>query len=286
MSDYLDPQNEELLKDFFLEAEAQVEALERNILVLENDPGDSDSVDEIFRAAHTLKGGAATVEMPELTEFTHLIEDVLDRIRDGELSVDEGITNVLLESIDIVKAMLLKRSSGEVYSDDFSATTGRLSALLRRELEQEAVDLEASPSKAASGQGGLSEYELLELRENADSGASLLCVSVDFDEANPMNTVGPIQVYAVLKEFGKILRTKPEFESLYDDVYHPTVDFWLETEASEDELEKCCTIGDVTTGVRITRLEDSAGEAPAEEALDAVPPAQQPEEPEQEDQPE
>ncbi|WP_333760334.1 Hpt domain-containing protein, partial [Treponema paraluiscuniculi] len=62
MSDYLDAGNEELLKDFFSEAEQQVEQLESNILVIEQDPTNRDAVDEIFRAAHTLKGGAATVE--------------------------------------------------------------------------------------------------------------------------------------------------------------------------------------------------------------------------------
>ena len=61
MSDYLDANNEELLKDFFAEAEQQVETLESNILVIENDPSNHDAIDEIFRAAHTLKGGSATV---------------------------------------------------------------------------------------------------------------------------------------------------------------------------------------------------------------------------------
>ena len=78
MSDYLDPNNEELLKDFFAEAEQQVEQLESNILVIENDPTNHEAIDEIFRAAHTLKGGSATVEMNELSHFTHTVEDVLD----------------------------------------------------------------------------------------------------------------------------------------------------------------------------------------------------------------
>ncbi len=81
MSDYLDPNNEELLKDFFSEALMQVEAMEQNILALEDDPGDQDAIDEIFRAAHTLKGGAATVQMNELSSFTHLLEDLLDDLR-------------------------------------------------------------------------------------------------------------------------------------------------------------------------------------------------------------
>ena len=53
MSDYLDPNNEELLKDFFAEAEQQVETLESNILIIESDPSNRESVDEIFSAAHT-----------------------------------------------------------------------------------------------------------------------------------------------------------------------------------------------------------------------------------------
>ncbi|MFC2603382.1 MAG: Hpt domain-containing protein, partial [Treponema sp.] len=90
MSDYLDPNNEELLKDFFAEAEQQVDTLESNILVVENDPTNHEAIDEIFRAAHTLKGGSATVEMTELAEFTHKVEDVLDEIRSDRLHIDEG----------------------------------------------------------------------------------------------------------------------------------------------------------------------------------------------------
>ena len=106
MSDYLDPNNEELLKDFFSEANMQVDTLEQNILVLENESGNRDAVDEIFRAAHTLKGGAATVEMMELSHFTHLVEDVLDAIRSDQVTVNEEVVDTLLAAIDIIKAML------------------------------------------------------------------------------------------------------------------------------------------------------------------------------------
>ena len=71
MSDFLDANNEELLKDFFSEAEQMVDNLESNILAIENDPSNHDAIDEIFRAAHTLKGNSATVEMSEITEFAH-----------------------------------------------------------------------------------------------------------------------------------------------------------------------------------------------------------------------
>ena len=120
MSDYLDPNNEELLKDFFAEAEQQVETLESNVLVIENDPTNHDAIDEIFRAAHTLKGGSATVEMNELSGFTHKVEDVLDEIRSDRLEVSESVVDILLTSIDVIKAMMEARKDGEVYGEDIS----------------------------------------------------------------------------------------------------------------------------------------------------------------------
>jgi len=116
MSDYLDPNNEELLKDFFAEAEQQVDNLESNVLVIENDPTNHEAIDEIFRAAHTLKGGSATVEMNEIASFTHSIEDMLDEIRSDKLKVTEPVIDVLLNSIDVIKAMLEARTNGSVYS--------------------------------------------------------------------------------------------------------------------------------------------------------------------------
>ena len=126
MSDYLDPNNEELLKDFFAEAEQQVEQLESNILVIENDPSNHEAIDEIFRAAHTLKGGSATVEMMELSHFTHTVEDVLDEIRSDRLTVDEDVIDLLLTSIDVIKAMLESRQNGEVYEEDIEQIVNKL----------------------------------------------------------------------------------------------------------------------------------------------------------------
>ena len=130
MSDYLDANNEELQKDFFSEAEQQVENLESNILVIENDPTNHEAIDEIVRAAHTLKGGSATVEMNELSAFTHAVEDLLDEIRSDKVSVTEDVVDVLLSSIDIIKAMLEARSNGSVYEDDVEPIKAKLKSFI------------------------------------------------------------------------------------------------------------------------------------------------------------
>ncbi|MDR2404180.1 MAG: chemotaxis protein CheA [Spirochaetaceae bacterium] len=272
MSDYLDPNNEELLKDFFSEAQMQVDTLEQNILVLENEGGNRDAVDEIFRAAHTLKGGAATVEMMELSHFTHLVEDVLDAIRSDQVTINEDVVDTLLAAIDIIKAMIAQRMDGSVYQENTSKIEERLSALLpegssRKKGASRAASQPkpqsapaAAPSPAASpvpaaGQTTLSEYELLELKESVESGMSIYQISVRFDEGSLMNTVGGIQVYAALKGIGTVLRTVPEFERLYEDVFFPSVDYYFATKKSPEELLPYVVIPDVSLSADIKSID-------------------------------
>lgn len=270
MSDYLDPNNEELLKDFFSEAQLQVDVLEQNILVLENDPANRDAVDEIFRAAHTLKGGAATVEMRELAGFTHLVEDVLDEIRNGSLTAGEDVVDGLLTSIDVIKAMLEARSGGRVYTE----STVELEATLRTFLPESSKPAAASSKKsvkpakapAAASRGGqasgigLSEYDLLELKEAAGK-RNVYRVTVEFDERNPMNTVGGIQVFALLKTIGQVLKTVPEFEKLYEDNFFPKVDYYVASGEQVSRIEEKVTIPDVTTGSSVNLIIDTSSGA-------------------------
>jgi two-component system chemotaxis sensor kinase CheA len=289
MSDYLDPNNEELLKDFFSEAQMQVDTLEQNILVLENEGGNKDSVDEIFRAAHTLKGGSATVEMMELSHFTHLVEDVLDAIRSDQLGVNEDVVDTLLSAIDVIKAMLGKRMEGAVYQEDTSAIEGRLSALLPEGAKSKkgsaaaakaAVKPAAPPPPAAApaappaaggpSAGTLNESDLRELRESVDGGMPIYKVSVQFDQNSLMNTVGGIQVYAALKGDGMVLRTTPDFEALYEDNFFPVVDYYYATTKGVDDIRKYVLIPDVTLGVTIT---DISQISPAPQPVVAAPAA-------------
>jgi len=263
MSDYLDPNNEELLKDFFAEAEMQVEALEQNILVLEQDTSNADAIDEIFRAAHTLKGAAATVQMSELTEFTHLMEDVLDDLRGGKLKSSGEITDILLEAIDVIKAMLSSRAAGKVYDKNITAIKTRLEQLLHGVAHKAAASVKVKVAKETVADPGkvkkanalaLSEYELLELRDAAE-GKPVFEIKVFFNKDNPMNSVGGIQVFAALKDLGNVLKTIPDFDHLYEDVYHPVVIYYITSDRNEVAMKQAVSISDVTTGADVMAVE-------------------------------
>jgi len=271
MSDYLDPNNEELLKDFFSEADQQVEILEQNILVLENDPGNHDAVDEIFRAAHTLKGAAATVQMTDLSSFTHLVEDVLDEIRGKTITVTENVVDILLESIDIIKTMLQAKASGAPFENDISKNKDDLSSLLPEhgKGEKKRVQAKQAPRHTeqkppvrpieAQDHTGLSEYDLLELREAAKSGETIYLVSVSFNEDNLMNSVGGIQVFAALKSIGSVLKTIPEFEQLYEDQFFPQVSYYVSTTVDPATISKRLVIPDVVIETKVTKIQDASG---------------------------
>lgn len=282
MSDYLDPNNQELLKDFFSEARSQVDALERNILVLENDPANRDAVDEIFRAAHTLKGGAGTVEMAELAQFTHVVEDLLDAIRSDAVKVTETVIDALLAGIDIVKAMLDARADGSVFSGSAETERERLIALIpgraSAKQPQKASPAVKAPTAPKAAAPGLTEYEILEMREAAGTDRVIYMVTVDFDESNVMNTVGPIHTFAALRDVGTVLKTVPDFERLYEDVFNPTVKYFVASAKSSEELTHIATIPDVVISVNVSELSiDGAIAHPpsAEQAKQATPhPAQ------------
>jgi len=285
MSDYLDPNNEELLKDFFSEAQMQVDTLEQNVLVLENEGANKDAVDEIFRAAHTLKGGSATVEMMELSHFTHLVEDVFDAIRSDQVAVDEDVVDILLQAIDVIKAMLDKRMDGSVYKEDTSAIEGKLRALLGSKKKGAApaapkaapalVARTPAPAPAAPvarpGQG-LSENELAELRDSVDGGIPIYRVSVNFDENSMMKTVSGIQVYAVLKSSGTVLKTVPDFEQLYADNFFPVVDYYIASNEDPQKLKKSVILPDVSLNAQVTDISRLSVEPdkPAPRAAPAV----------------
>lgn len=291
MSDYLDPNNEELLKDFFAEAEQQVEQLESNILVIENDPTNHEAIDEIFRAAHTLKGGSATVEMMELSHFTHTVEDVLDEIRSDRLKVDEDVVDILLNSIDVIKAMLEARQNGSVYEENIDDIVNKLHNYIPNKEDKKKkpaaapapkpAPVQAAPvaapvqSSSPASSGGivlpeLTEADFSELKQTCEGNQKLWCVAVKFDENNPMNTVGGIQVFAALKSVGNVLKTVPDFDALYEDQFFETVFYYLASDAEGSQIEDVAFLSDVTLITDAHELKDYTSGTSADSSVAAA----------------
>jgi two-component system chemotaxis sensor kinase CheA len=97
---------EALIDAFRTETDENLAQMEEGLLKLETSPDDAEVVNTVFRAAHTVKGGAATVGVDAVVRFSHLVEDLLDRIREKELAATPAIISLLLGCVDHLRATL------------------------------------------------------------------------------------------------------------------------------------------------------------------------------------
>lgn len=114
---------------FLSEVEDLLLLMENGLVKLEKEGFDRPSLDELFRAAHTIKGGSAMLGLSALAEATHLLEDVLDTIRAGRLGLDGGVLDVLFANLDWLSESRCRLARGEALEPN-PALVGALRALL------------------------------------------------------------------------------------------------------------------------------------------------------------
>jgi two-component system, chemotaxis family, sensor kinase CheA len=102
-----------VLETFLAEAAEHLRALEEKLVALEARSTDPDLLQEIFRAVHSLKGDAAMVGFPQMADFAHEIEDLLDAVRSGEAVVQPEIVSLLLRAVDVLRGLM----SGDAPAD-------------------------------------------------------------------------------------------------------------------------------------------------------------------------
>ena len=115
---------------FFDEARDNLDAMERGLLALEATGDSQEPLDSIFRCAHSIKGGAAAFGLADIGELTHHMESLLDGLRSRQMPPGMVMVDLLLESVDAVRALLARHQSGAAGVDDLSSRlTLRLQAM-------------------------------------------------------------------------------------------------------------------------------------------------------------
>jgi len=117
---------------FFEESFEGLEIMESELLTLDVGEGDVEIINTIFRAAHSIKGGAGTFGFMNVSEFTHVMETLLDEMRDGSREVTQFAVDSLLESVDVLRSMLeAARDKTEVDEDMVAARYAVLDNILK-----------------------------------------------------------------------------------------------------------------------------------------------------------
>ena len=103
----------EIFNEFVVEAEENLQQIEENLLELEKDPTNEELLNATFRAMHTLKGGAGFLGLTAIVEVAHAAEDVLGKLRSGELQLTPEINDAILEAVDFIRSALPRYEAGE-----------------------------------------------------------------------------------------------------------------------------------------------------------------------------
>ncbi len=226
MSDFRDDPS--ILEVFWQEADEQLMWLEQGLMRIERDGQSSEVLNDVFRAAHTLKGSSGMMGFSTVAELTHAMEELLDLLRQGKRSVDSNVVNALLSSNDCLRAMLEALKSGAANQPD---ATPAIVALKQ---------VSTSDGSAVTSGGGASGIGAL---PPLMDGAVRLHVTIAEDCLTP--TIRAFMVFNALKDKSVIIASMPD-ESATESAYAGqtiTVDCMPQT--SIDELLRSLNFSEV-----------------------------------------
>ncbi|PHS27219.1 MAG: chemotaxis protein CheA [Methylophaga sp.] len=136
---------------FFEESFEGLDAMETGLLNLDEGAADVDAINTIFRAAHSIKGGAGTFGFMAVSEFTHVMETLLDEMRNGQREVTSDSTNLLLEAVDVLREMLSAvQQKTDTDEERIADVNQRLEAMLSGEKLEVAGSVDEGTSNAAT----------------------------------------------------------------------------------------------------------------------------------------
>ena len=180
---------DEILQDFLVESFELVEKLDEDLVELESRPDDLDLLNGIFRVAHTIKGASSFLNFDVLTHLTHHMEDVLNKARHGELSITPDVMDVILESIDLMKALLDKiRDTGKDDGIDVEFVVKKLDAISSGEdlsnVEEESSQNASQESQEAQNNAE-EETSSDEIESSSESQSDSAEDEIDYENMSP-----------------------------------------------------------------------------------------------------
>ncbi|MDP2142445.1 MAG: chemotaxis protein CheA [Gammaproteobacteria bacterium] len=218
----------QFIQTFLEESFEGLDTMESLLLTLSAD--DSESIDAIFRAAHSIKGGAGTFGFGEVAHFTHGVETLLDEARAGRRLVSPEMVTLLLASVDCVRSMLVAARDGTTLDRARVAAIGR--------------DIETSlksgvGDQATSDQFAKSSAENTSRQPSAERNGWRI---VFIPEVNVMRSGNdPLRLLQALEEFGEIKVTchtagLPSFDDLNPEECYLAWEILLEADTTRDSI--------------------------------------------------
>ena len=217
----------ESLPIFVGEAQEQIEAFEQLLLQLEDDPANHELLDALFRCAHTVKGSAGIFGLHRVVAFTHHVESLLDRLRDGELGFDAELGTLLLRCNDEIRALVAAAGQPDDADDPRAGERAELVEALRALCDAPSPQAEAPVADEAPAQTHGRTWDL----------------AVRFGAETFRNGMDPLAILAYLDKLGEVTAVRhdasavPALEQLDPETCHLDVQLQLHGETTREQIE-------------------------------------------------
>ncbi len=223
------------LEIFLDETKEHLQNLNTQIMTLEQEPENADTINEIFRAAHSLKGMAGTMGYKRMQTLTHDMENVFSEVRNGTIKVRGNMIDILFQCLDALEEYLASiQETADEGTNDNEPLIKALNAILKGSdgdaaKEEKAEKKEEAPAKELEGPetsegAGWQEIKLGNteqnvIREAVSQGKSVFGLTVSVQEACILKAARSFLVFKALEELGEIIVSVPSTQDIEDEKF-------------------------------------------------------------------
>ena len=254
------------LEIFLDETAEHLQNLNTQILSLEQEPDNMDTINEIFRAAHSLKGMAGTMGYKRMQNLTHDMENVFSEVRNGNITVKASMIDVLFQCLDALEEYNTNiRENADEGTNDNEPLIKELNLILNggvddgEEDSDETVEEETVAADVTGDAGNkkwleikLGDSELNVLKEAAKQGKNVYGLTVKVQESCILKAARAFLVFKAIEENGEIIVSNPSAQDIEDEKFELDFSLVIVSDASLDQV--------LTAARSVSEIEDVIGD--------------------------
>lgn len=245
------------LELFIDETKEHLQSLNEHILELEKDPENDDTINEIFRAAHTLKGMAGTMGFARMQRLTHDMENVFQEIRNGNMKANAKLVDILFRGLDALESYLdvIQNTSTEGTEDNEDIINDLNEVIAeqtgsggKKEESSEQTSSESTeeekPTEEGSGQYArkfeeipVSEYDIVAMDNAKAEGQNVYGITAYLQETCILKAARAFLVFKSIEEKGELIKSVPTTEKIEDEEFDFDFSWILATKESKETIK-------------------------------------------------
>lgn len=242
------------LELFIDETKEHLQSLNEHILELEKDPENDDTINEIFRAAHTLKGMSGTMGFTRMQRLTHDLENVFQEIRNGNMKANAKLVDILFRGLDALESYLdVILNTGNEGTEDNEDIIHDLNEVIAEETgnggeesEPQKAEKQASSSEKKDEKPKrenkfetipVSEYEIVAMDNAKAEGQNIFGITVYLQETCILKAARAFLVFKSLEDKGELIKSVPDTEKIEDEEFDFDFSWILATKESKETIK-------------------------------------------------